>query len=32
MNPVKHGLCAHPRDWPFSSYHRDGVGVTDLTL
>jgi putative transposase len=22
-NPVKHGLVAHPKDWPFSSYHRD---------
>lgn len=22
-NPVKHGLVEHPRDWPFSSYHRD---------
>ena len=24
-NPVKHGLVDHPRDWPFSSYHRDGA-------
>lgn len=24
INPVKHGLVDHPRDWPFSSYHRDG--------
>lgn len=23
FNPVKHGLVAHPRDWPFSSWHRD---------
>lgn len=22
-NPVKHGLCAAPTDWPFSSIHRD---------
>lgn len=22
-NPVKHGLVEHPRDWPYSSYHRD---------
>lgn len=22
-NPVKHGLVAHPKDWPYSSYHRD---------
>ena len=22
-NPVKHGLVSHPKDWPFSSYHRD---------
>ena len=21
-NPVKHGLCRCPRDWPFSSFHR----------
>ena len=24
MNPVKHGLVSHPRDWPYSSWHRDG--------
>ena len=23
FNPVKHGLVDHPRDWPFSSWHRD---------
>jgi putative transposase len=22
FNPVKHGLVAHPADWPFSSFHR----------
>ena len=22
-NPLKHGLVSHPRDWPFSSWHRD---------
>ena len=22
MNPVKHGLCARVRDWPYSSFHR----------
>ncbi|MEM7088398.1 MAG: transposase [Pseudomonadota bacterium] len=22
-NPVKHGLVAHPTDWPYSSIHRD---------
>jgi len=22
MNPVIHGYVRHPRDWPFSSYHR----------
>jgi putative transposase len=22
-NPVKHGLVDHPKDWPYSSYHRD---------
>jgi putative transposase len=21
-NPVKHGLVAAPRDWPYSSFHR----------
>ncbi|WP_290653717.1 transposase [Aquisalimonas sp.] len=21
-NPVKHGLVAHPREWPYSSFHR----------
>jgi len=23
INPVKHGLVDHPREWPYSSYHRD---------
>ena len=22
-NPVKHGYCQHPEEWPYSSYHRD---------
>jgi putative transposase len=22
FNPVKHGLCRYPSDWPFSSFHR----------
>lgn len=22
FNPVKAGLCAHPRDWPWSSFYR----------
>jgi len=22
FNPVKHGLVAHPAEWPFSSFHR----------
>jgi putative transposase len=26
INPVKHGLVEHPRDWPFSSWHRDANG------
>jgi putative transposase len=26
INPVKHGLVGHPRDWPYSSWHRDGGG------
>lgn len=30
VNPVKHGLVDHPREWPFSSWHRDGGG--DLML
>lgn len=30
INPVKHGFVDHPRDWPFSSWHRDGGG--DLGL
>ncbi len=21
-NPVKHGLCHSPQDWPYSSIHR----------
>lgn len=24
INPVKHGLVGHPREWPYSSWHRDG--------
>ncbi|MBN8632568.1 MAG: transposase [Rhodobacterales bacterium] len=27
INPVKHGLVGHPRDWPFSSWHRDAGGA-----
>lgn len=26
-NPVKHGLVDHPKDWPYSSYHRDNPNV-----
>ena len=22
-NPVKHGFVEHPKDWPYSSWHRD---------
>ncbi|MGR3491907.1 MAG: hypothetical protein ACU0DW_07585 [Shimia sp.] len=22
-NPVRHGLCERPTDWPYSSIHRD---------
>lgn len=29
-NPVKHGLVAHPAQYPFSSYHR-WSGETDIT-
>ena len=31
INPVKHGLCDHPKDWPYSSYHRDAA-LADLLL
>jgi putative transposase len=27
INPVRHGLVGHPREWPFSSWHRDAGGV-----
>jgi putative transposase len=27
INPVKHGLVAHPKDWPYSSWHWDGVDL-----
>ena len=30
INPVKHGLVAHPSEWPYSSWHKDGNG--DLIL
>ncbi len=26
INPVKHGLVEHPREWPYSSWHRDSGG------
>lgn len=26
INPVKHGLVGHPREWPYSSWHRDAGG------
>jgi putative transposase len=26
-NPVKHRLVDHPRDWPYSSWHRDADGA-----
>jgi putative transposase len=31
INPVKHGLVAHPKDWPYSSYNRakDGDAFAD---
>lgn len=31
MDPVKHGLVAHPGDWPYSSWHRDGEGHPGLS-
>ncbi len=27
INPVKHGLVSDPAEWPYSSYHRDGLGL-----
>jgi putative transposase len=39
LNPVKHGLVAHARDWPYSTFHRlveegvyppDWMGVDDF--
>ena len=30
INPVKHGLVGHPREWPFSSWHRDAGGAVWL--
>ena len=27
INPVKHGLAGHPREWPYSSWHRDAGGA-----
>ncbi|WP_443082533.1 REP-associated tyrosine transposase [Tabrizicola sp.] len=27
INPVKHGLVRHPREWPYSSWHRDAGGA-----
>ena len=30
INPVKHGLVEHPREWPFSSWHRDAGGDPGL--
>lgn len=30
INPVKHGLVEHPKDWPFSSWHRDAGGDPGL--
>lgn len=27
VRPVKHGLVGHPREGPFSSWHRDAGGA-----
>lgn len=27
INPVKHGLVGHPREWPYSSWNRDAGGA-----
>ena len=29
LNPVRAGLCAHPRDWPWSSVHAHEQGTDD---
>ena len=26
LNPVKHGLVAHPADWPYSSFGASSAG------
>lgn len=34
-NPVKHGLCVKPQDWPFSSIHRfiaEGIYPPDWSM
>lgn len=30
LNPVRAGLCSHPRDWPWSSYRRLVAGDSSL--
>jgi len=31
FNPVKHGLCSAPSEWPYSSYHRyEKIGLEEL--
>jgi REP element-mobilizing transposase RayT len=33
LNPVRHGLCDHPADWPWSSYHATaGTGRAHVPL
>lgn len=41
VNPLRHGLVRHVRDWPYSSFHRDvrrglypaeRAGYTDLSV
>jgi putative transposase len=32
INPVKHGLATRVRDWPHSSFHRDGTGNRSARL
>jgi REP element-mobilizing transposase RayT len=31
MNPVRGGLCAHPRDWAFGSFHAYAIGEAPRT-
>lgn len=32
LNPVRAGMVAHPADYPWSSYPRNGLGVGDALV